>query len=122
MNDSDTGSGYSATNILLRGLAAGLTFGVGVYLVIHQWDFSTPVTFAIGLFAVFMGLMLAGSPTKSWLATFGLIIFGAYQMAKALGVLENDYLRYIVGIPLVLIGVFGFIKMLNPPRKSPDSE
>jgi hypothetical protein len=106
-------NGKSVGSLILRGLASGLTVGVGVFLIVHSWNFSQVATIGLGFLWIIIGLMLAGLPGRSWLGTFAFIIYGFYQLAKGVGIIEGDYLRYIVGIPLVIIGIYGFYKMMT---------
>lgn len=116
--DMEQDNSRSAASMIFRGLAAGMTVGVGIFLLVRDWNFTEPVTFAIGLLSLIIGVLLAGLPGRSWLGTFAFVVFGFYQMAKAGGIIQGDFLRYLVGIPLIAIGIFGFLMMLKSPVSS----
>ncbi len=102
----------SAVNLVLRAFASVVTAGSGIFLLVHDWQFSKPTTFAIGLCSAFLGVIFAGSLAKNYKLIFGLILFGAYMMARALGYIEHPIARYLVGIPLLFLGLLSIYKLI----------
>lgn len=106
--------------MIVLGIAAVVSVAAGIFIIMNPVTLSKSQEVLIGIISIIAGIILAGTTKRSWTAVFGLIIFGMYQLGRASGKIENQFFRYIAGLPLVVIGLYAIYKIIEVIF--PDSE
>lgn len=103
----------SKTILIVTGIAAVVSVAAGIYVMMNPWNPTATQQVVVGIASIIGGILLAGFAKKSWAMVFGLIFFGAYQLGRASGIIENSFLRFLVGLPLVGLGMFAIYKLVE---------
>lgn len=110
----------SKTVIVLLGIASVVSVAAGMYLLMNPWNLTTQQQGLIGVTSLIIAILMAGFPKRTWAGILGLIIFGFYQLGRSSGKIEHPFFRYLVGLPLIGLGLFGLYKIIEVVF--PDSE
>ena len=74
---------------------------------------------AVGILTVLIGVFfVAALGFKSLLV----ILFGFYTMGRAVGVVDSQYLRYGLGVPLVILGLLVIVRSLKPSKQNAETD
>lgn len=76
----------------------------GIYIVVQPWDLSDSQFLIIGFVSLVAGILLIRGPGTAWIGVVGLLLFGCYMMARGMGWLNHQYLRYGLGLGLIIFG------------------
>lgn len=101
-------------NTAPRVLAIAVSLIAGFFILFNSWNITAGQATGYGILAILLGVIYAGTPKPSMAGVFGLILLGAYALARATGKIEVQLLRYGLGLPLIFIGLWGVYSMLNP--------
>lgn len=103
---------------IMQMISGIVSIGAGIFVLTSSMTLTHEQLLFSGVVTILLGVLLAGMAQKSWYAVFGLIIFGTYQIAQANGTLQQQYLKYIVGIPVLLLGVGLTVRIFVQSPKS----
>lgn len=103
----------SKTIMIVTAIAAVVSVAAGIYVMMNPWNPTATQQVVIGFASIIGGILFAGFAKRSWAMVFGLIFFGAYQLGRAAGVIENSFLRFLIGLPLVGLGLFAIYKLVK---------
>jgi len=110
----------SKTILIVTGLASVLAIAAGMYALMNPWSLTKTQQLIVGFICLVIGLLYAASPKRSWSAVMGVIFFGFYQLGRASGKIEHAFFRYLIGLPLIALGLFAIYKLVE--IIFPDSE
>lgn len=110
----------SKTILTLTGVAAVVAVAAGVYIMMNPWSLTKTQQLILGFVCLVVGLLYAVSPKRSWTGVMAVIIFGFYQLGRASGKIEHAFFRYLIGLPLIALGLYAIYKLLE--IIFPDSE
>lgn len=103
----------SKTILAVTGIASVASVASGVYVIMNPWNPTATQQVIVGVASIIGGILMAGFPKKSWAGVFSLILFGLYQLGRASGIIDNSFLRYLVGLPLVALGLYAIYKIIE---------
>jgi hypothetical protein len=104
----------SISDVIFQLISAIVSVIAGLFLIMQTWQMSDRAAFIIGLIMAFIGVLVVQIiGVKSLIPIF----LGFYFMGRASGLIENEYLRYIVGIPLILLGCYISINIVLRAQK-----
>lgn len=99
--------------LIIMGIAAVISVAAGIFIVMNPWYLTTTQQAIIGVLSIISGVLFAGFSKRSWAGVFSLILFGLYQLGRASGIIEHSFFRFIVGIPLIGLGLFAIYKIVE---------
>lgn len=113
-------SNWTERLILATSGVAGIV--AGSFLLIEPWELtSTQYVFAAALFIIFSAVLIQG-PGTPWSIVSSVFLFGIYMLARGLGLLSYQYLRYIIGVLFFGFGFYVLMRLFTPAAKSDTAE
>lgn len=103
MKDRDTGT------IILALFSGYIALFSGLFMLFTTWHPQKSVAFTLGFIVILIGI-LAITALGGW--SLVVILLGFYFMGRASGYIDNEWLRYGLGIPLVILGSTLLVRVL----------
>jgi len=75
----------------------------GLFILVNDWSIPRAVLMFMGFSLILAGVLLVSAIRYN---AFYLILLGFYTFARTLGYLNFPYLRYGLGIPMVILGIY----------------
>jgi hypothetical protein len=103
MMENNTSSSFVAF------VSGGVSLMFGLLILLRDWNISSLAAFSVGMILLLIGVLFVNVIGTSSLLV---ILVGFYFFGRAAGVIDHQYLRYGVGIPLTLLGFFILLREL----------
>lgn len=102
---------------ILSIISGAVSIVAGVFILFNNWDLGAVAGFGVGLLIVLIGVLFV---VPLGLKSLVVILFGLYCMGQAAGLIERQYLRYGLSIPLIALGVIIILRSFSSPL--PDNQ
>lgn len=96
----------------------------GLYLLLQPWDLTSTHYVLAAAVSIIVSALLIQGPGTSWPIVTSFFLFGLYMLARGLGLLSYQYLRYSAGVLFFAFGFYLLMRLLTPPPSDftkPDS-
>lgn len=99
----------STNSPLVAFISGGVSLLFGLFILLHDWNISSLAAFSIGVLLMLIGVLFVNVMGTTSLLV---ILFGLYFFGRAADVIDHQYLRYGVGIPLTVLGFYIVLREL----------
>lgn len=96
----------------------------GLYLLLQPWDLTSTHYVLAAAVSIIVSALLIQGPGTPWPIVTSFFLFGLYMLARGLGLLSHQYLRYSAGVLFFAFGFYLLMRLLTPPPSDvtkPDS-
>lgn len=89
---------------LVPAISGVVSLIAGLFILSQPWDFNDTQFLVIGMVSLITGILFIRGRGTAWAGVVGLMLFGSYMIARGMGWLNHQYLRYGLGLGLVILG------------------